>query len=126
VNIGTEAEPFDSNVEIRLHGNNTSPNEFVFAPQVPVGNKNLIVTGKLNMFGAPRTRMTRLLDSAFPNTNTLMVDTDLDFVNGDKLGLPATNVQVHDSETVTVESYDPNSGLIILTEPLKGYHFGQR
>ena len=70
--------------------------------------------------------MTRLLDSAFPNTNTLMVDTDLDFVNGDKLGLPATNVQVHDSETVTVESYDPNSGLIILTEPLKGYHFGQR
>ena len=32
VNIGTEDEPFDSTVEIRLHGNNTSPSEFVFAP----------------------------------------------------------------------------------------------
>ena len=32
VNVGTEDEPFDSTVEIRLHGNNTSPSEFVFAP----------------------------------------------------------------------------------------------
>ena len=68
--------------------------------------------------------MTRLLRSAYPNTNTLMVDVGLDFVNGDKLGLPATNVKVDDSETVVVESYDPNSGLITLVEPLKGYHFG--
>jgi hypothetical protein len=85
----------------------------------------MIVTGKLNLFGTPRTRVTRLLDSAIPETNTLMVDTGLDYVNGDKLGLPATNVQIYDSETVTVESYDPNSGLVTLTEPLKGYHFGQ-
>ena len=52
LNVGTEEEPFDSTVEIRLHGNNTSPSEFVFAPQIPVNNKHLIVTGKLNMFGA--------------------------------------------------------------------------
>ena len=32
VNIGTASEPFDSTVEIRLHGNNTSPSEFVFSP----------------------------------------------------------------------------------------------
>ena len=32
VNVGTEDVPFDSTVEIRLHGNNTSPSEFVFAP----------------------------------------------------------------------------------------------
>jgi len=51
VNVGTEDEPFDSTVEFRLHGNNESPSEFVFAPQIPVGNKNMIVTGKLNMFG---------------------------------------------------------------------------
>ena len=68
--------------------------------------------------------MTRLLDSAMPNTNHLIVDTGLDFVNGDKLGLPATNVDANQSETVIVESYDTNSGLITLTENLKGYHFG--
>jgi hypothetical protein len=32
VNVGTEDEPFDSTVEFRLHGNNESPSEFVFAP----------------------------------------------------------------------------------------------
>lgn len=67
MNVGTEEEPFDSTVEIRLHGNNRSPSEFVFAPSIPAGNKNLIVTGTVNMFGTPRTRMTRLLDSAYPN-----------------------------------------------------------
>lgn len=66
VDIGTEDEPFDSTVEIRLHGNNTSPSQFVFSQSVPVGNKNLIVTGTMNMFGTPRTRMTRLLANAFP------------------------------------------------------------
>lgn len=84
------------------------------------------MTGKLNMYGTQRTaRVTRLLDSALPGTNFLIVDTGLDYVNGDKLGLPATNVEVNDSETVIVEDYDPNSGLITLTEPIRGYHFGQ-
>ena len=54
INVGSEDEPFEETVEFRLHGNNTSPSEFVFSPQIPVGNKNLIVTGKLNMFGKPR------------------------------------------------------------------------
>ena len=52
------------------------------------------------------------------------MDMGLDWVNGDKLGLPATNVEVYDSETVIVESYDPGSGLVELTAPLQGYHFG--
>jgi hypothetical protein len=54
-----------------------------------------------------------------------MVDTGLDFVQGDKLGLPATNVQMYDSETVTVADYDPETGIVTLTEELQGYHFGQ-
>jgi hypothetical protein len=85
----------------------------------------MIVTGKLNLFGTPRTRVTRLLDSAHPSTNTLLVNTGLDFVHGDKLGLPATNVNAYDSETVTVADYDPETGIVTLTEPLEGYHFGQ-
>lgn len=50
--------------------------------------------------------------------------TDLDYRNGDKIGLPATNTDPHNSETVIVENYDPNSGLITLTEPLRAYHYG--
>jgi len=67
----------------------------------------MIVNGYLGLFGTKRTRVTRLLDSAHPEAKTLMVDTGLDLVQGDKLGLPATNVQMYDSETVTVADYDP-------------------
>ena len=78
----------------------------------------------MNMFGTPRTRMTRLLESAYPNQEHLIVDTGLDWKNGDKLALPATNIDTHSSETVIVEDYDSESGLVTLTEPLRGYHFG--
>lgn len=61
LNVGTEEEPFDSTVEIRLHGNITSPSEFVFTQQVPVSNKNFIITGTVNMFGKKRSGSARLL-----------------------------------------------------------------
>jgi hypothetical protein len=35
------------------------------------------------------------------------VATGLDYKNGDKLGLPATNIDPYNSETVIVESYEP-------------------
>jgi hypothetical protein len=127
--VGTEDEPFDGNVEIRLHGNSQSQSELALDPRdpkfYPVSNSNIIVNGSLEMFGTQRTRVTRLLDSAHPQTKTLIVDTGLDVVEGDKLGLPATNVQMYDSETVTVADYDPETGIVTLTEPLQGYHFGQ-
>jgi len=66
LNIGNATHPFDSTAEIKLHGNNTSPSQFVFAPEIPVGTKNFIVTGTANLYGKPRTRMTRLLESAYP------------------------------------------------------------
>ena len=45
-------------------------------------------------------------------------------MTGDKLGLPATNVDVYDSETVTVSAYDEVNGVITLDAPVTGYHFG--
>ena len=78
----------------------------------------MIITGKVNMYGTPRTRMTRLMRSAYPNDATLMVPTGLDYMNGDKLALPATNSDPYNSETVIVESYDSESGQITLTAPL--------
>ena len=76
------------------------------------------------MYGKQRTRMTRLLRDAYPATTSLLIETGLDWTNGDKLALPATNLNPWDSETVVVEDYDPNSGLLEVVEPLTGYHFG--
>ena len=51
VSVGTESVPFDSTVEIKLHGHERSESQFVFAKDIAPGNKNLIVTGTLEMFG---------------------------------------------------------------------------
>lgn len=84
------------------------------------------MTGTFNAYAAPRTRVTRLLASASPGDSTIKVATGLDYQAGDQLGLPATNVNVYDSETVTVASYAEVSGegIITLTSALQGYHFG--
>jgi len=58
--------------------------------------------------------MTRLLFPAYPGDDRLWVEPGLDYEAGDRLGLPATNVKVHDSETVEVQSYDIDTGLVIL------------
>jgi len=59
-----------------------------------------------------------------PGQSTLLVATGLDYQSGEQLGLPATNIDTHSAETVTVQDYDPLSGLITLSEPLRAYHFG--
>lgn len=61
VEAGNATHPFDSTVDIVLHGNNTTPSSFVFHPNVQVGNKNFIVTGTVNFFGTPRSTSSRLL-----------------------------------------------------------------
>lgn len=124
VDVGTADAPFDSTVEIQLQGNNTSESQFIFSQAIPTGTKNLIITGTMNMFGTPRTRVTRLLETAYPQQEQIIVETGLDWKNGDKLALPATNANPHNSETVIVEDYDADSGVVTLTEPLRAYHFG--
>ena len=49
--VGTESAPFDSTVEIRLHGVKRDETPFIFSKNISPGNKNIIVTGTLNMFG---------------------------------------------------------------------------
>lgn len=68
--------------------------------------------------------MTRLLKSVYPGEEELVLDWGLDFAAGDMLGLAATNSDPWNSETVTLASYDVQSGIAKLLEPAEGYHFG--
>ena len=68
--------------------------------------------------------MSRLRDSVYPLGRYLQVDEGLNWGSGDLLGLPATNIDPHQSQTAQIDSYDPLSGVITLVEPLKTYHFG--
>lgn len=51
MNAGTEEEPFDNVGYFILHGNEESPSLYDIDPEILIGSKNMIVTGKLNMFG---------------------------------------------------------------------------
>lgn len=68
--------------------------------------------------------MTRLLRSVNTGESQLILETGLDLKVGDMLGLAATNKDPNNSETVTVLSYNAQSGVVKLEEPLEGYHFG--
>lgn len=124
LNIGSASQPFDSTAEIRLHGNNTSPSQFVFSPQIQVGNKNFIITGNVNMFGKQRDGSARLLRNAYPGEDILILPKNLDWRAGDYLGLAATNMDPRNSETVQVLNYTAESGVAYLQQNMSGYHFG--
>ena len=50
--------------------------------------------------------MTRLLENAYPGDTILFVAPNLQYYPGDLIGLPATNADPMQSETVVVESYE--------------------
>ena len=53
VNVGTPEEPWQGTFRITLLGTNREK-YFAFDRTIEAGNKNLVVTGKMNMYGIPR------------------------------------------------------------------------
>ena len=57
--IGKAGEPFPNKATIELQGDNTEE-FFAFTNAIEAGNKNLVVTGLVNMYGLERDIRTRL------------------------------------------------------------------
>jgi hypothetical protein len=53
LNIGSELLPFDDEAEIELLGDNIY-GYWSFASAIEAGNKNLVITGTVNMYGKAR------------------------------------------------------------------------
>ena len=65
LNIGTADAPFPNNAEIQLLGDNTEY-FWSFSRAVEIGNKNLVITGDVNMYGLERPVVRqRLLETAY-------------------------------------------------------------
>lgn len=62
----------------------------------------MIITGTLNAYGKPRDGTTRLLRSAYPGDNFILVPDGLDWKEGDILGLAPTNIDARSYETVII------------------------
>ena len=76
------------------------------------------------MYGKSRSRMTRLLEVAKKGDTTVTVAKGLDWVAGELLGFAATAMNWQHGEQATIQSYNSATGILVLTNPLQFYHFG--
>ena len=64
LNIGSIDDPFPNKATIELQGDNTE-DYWAFTRAIEAGNKNLVITGTVNMYGMQRDQRTRLIRSVF-------------------------------------------------------------
>jgi len=121
--IGNETNPFEANARITLLGDNTE-NYWAFHRSIEAGNKNFVVTGKALLYGQPRDLTSRLRETLIAGGRTTKVEAGLDWKAGERIAIAATNMRTMDTDMATIESYNPDTGELILTEAVEGYHFG--
>jgi hypothetical protein len=124
--IGKEDEPFENDAKITLHGDRNEPTIVLDDKSIEAGSKIIANVSRLNMYGKKRSfKMTRLTEPAKIGDTTITVDkNDVDLVEGDRIAIAATGVEYNTGETRNVVSYNKNSGVIELDQPLEWYHFG--
>ena len=124
LNIGNDTHPYLTNAEVELLGDNTQY-FWSFSRAVEIGNKNLVITGDVNMYGSERPIVKmRLLETAYAGENELQLAQNLDLQPGEMLGVAATNMRTMDYDECTIETYDANTGIVTCADALEGYHFG--
>ena len=121
--IGTEEERYVDKMYITLLGDNTE-RYWAFTSSIEAGNKNFVITGTANLWGAERDRSTRLLRTAEPTQTELRVTPGLDWKAGEKIAIAATNMRTMDLDHCVIKSYDVGSGVIECEDKLEGFHFG--
>ena len=93
---------------------------------IEAGNKLIANVGKIKMYGQPRAKkMTRLLAPANKGDTSITIETGLDFVAGDRLGLAPTSYDHEAVDDVTLTSYTSATGVAVFAVPLNHYHWGQ-
>ena len=82
LNIGSATDPFPNKATIELQGDNTE-DYWAFTRAIEAGNKNLVITGTVNMFGLERDQRSRLRRSVFRGMTNIVVETGLDWQVGE-------------------------------------------
>lgn len=70
------------------------------------------------MYGKSRSRMSRLTQPAMANSTSFYVETGLDWVAGDRLGLLPTSFANKATDEVFVSAYDSATGLVTINSTL--------
>mmetsp|Transcript_20181 Transcript_20181/g.37625 ORF Transcript_20181/g.37625 Transcript_20181/m.37625 type:complete len:2913 (-) Transcript_20181:48-8786(-) len=106
---GTQKSPLMPQVlhEIVLHGN-VSSQVYALASDFDVGNKALVVTGKLNLYGAPREVWRRLVQNALPGEKAIFVE-EGQWRVGDQIVLASSSFTMDETETATIIGVESQS-----------------
>lgn len=78
----------------------------------------MVNTGNVVMYGKQRSNMSRLRATCRKGDRSTVVETGLDWVEGDRLALMPTAVQHKHTDYVTVETYDSATGKVTFGEIL--------
>lgn len=73
LNIGDPKNPFIEEATIELQGDNTE-HYWAFVNNIEAGNKNLVVTGTVNMYGKPRDLRSRLQSTVYAGQRDIYVE----------------------------------------------------
>jgi len=124
LHIGAWNQTYEHNAKIELMGEKENQH-IVFTGAIEAGNKLIANVGTMKMYGKPRTQtMTRLRQPVEKGATSLLVETGLDLVEGDRLALAPTSYDPWASSDVTVSSYDEATGALELTSGVSHYHWG--
>jgi hypothetical protein len=122
--IGSETYPYPNTAKITLYGNKTTEN-IVYDNNIEAGNKIIANVNVMKMYGKQRTgKVARLTKEAFMNDLEVYVEPNLDWESGDRIAFGPTSYSYDKSEANVVESYDAESGLVVLQNSLLYHHWG--
>lgn len=76
--IGNATNPFTKNAKITLYGEKEN-SHIVFDNAIEAGNKIIVNTGNISIYGKLRNMMSRLLAEANSGATTILVETGLDW-----------------------------------------------
>ena len=118
---GNSSTPFTGDLTIQINGNKNDPG-YVFTPEV-VGNKQVLVTGDLHLYGvAPSTTWTRLKSFANQGDTSITVDSVSGWNVGDQIVLGPSFNSASEHELVTIQSI--SSKTVTFTPALQYNHYG--
>jgi hypothetical protein len=124
--IGNETHPFNGSAKITMFGEKNFES-MAFDNAIEGGNKLIANVGVIKMYGQPRTgKLTRLHAEVSKGSNTIYVESGLDWVAGDRIALGPTSFTHDRSEDNFVTAYDSSTGKVTLQTALKYHHWGKQ
>lgn len=122
--IGSEANRFQNEAQITLYGESSEEAE-IMVGAVETGSKQIVNTGRMEMFGMSRSRDARLQISVYNGSDIAYVEAGLDWMAGEEIYFAPTNHQYEHSEYRTIVAYESSTGKLVVDTPFEHYHFGE-